>query len=401
MMSIKGTGRGYTLVELLVVMLIFSVVMTLISVSFSSIVRSSGKLVKSAETDIGGLIGLELMRADLELAGFGLPWKLPAAVSYKEVEDEDKILVNNCQDGCPGAKAFKFNDFPDLDAPTAYRIGNNAGYNGSDYLVLKGTAIGASAVSRSWGYLNYSSTGAVVKTSRSEPELLPVNSDRVIVLKTGATAGAGIRELVTVGSSFSLNFKEPLPEEFLPSDKHDLFLVYGVATPQDNGLPLHFPFNRSDYYISRKDDGISPSCNSFTGVLYKTTINHSWPRRTYTEYPVLDCAADMQVVLYMDTNRDGIIDYHPDPDDHIFTAQELREELKEVRVYILAQQGRRDSSYQYPVTDPDKVIVVGDPELDSSLGRVWSASAMKATFGPDWHNYRWKLYSIAVQPKNL
>ena len=395
----KGAERGYTLMELILAMLIFSVVMALISVSFNRIVRSSSVLIKSAETDTGGLIGLEVMRGDLELAGFGLPWSVQG-VTYTEANNG--VLVKGCQDGCPQADAAQFNDDPVSDAPRAYRVGNNMGYQGSDYLVLKGSAMGSSSVSRSWCYLNYSSTGAVVKPSRSEPELKLGNKDRVVVLKTGVTAGSAARTLVTTGSNFSLSFDEADLDEYAPTDKNENFLVYGVAPAQDDGLPLHFPFNRADYYISRKTDSVSPTCNSFTGVLYKTTINHSWPTRTYTEYPILDCAADMQVVLYWDTDGNGEIDYHSEVLEEVAgSAADVRAKLKELRVYILAQQGRRDPSYLYPVTDPEEAILVGDRDLDHGLGRVWSASEMAATFGADWRNYRWKIYTIVVQPKNL
>jgi prepilin-type N-terminal cleavage/methylation domain-containing protein len=389
---------GYTLVELVVVMFIFAVVMTIISASFNKIVASSGQITKAGETDIGGLIGLELFRSDLELAGFGLPWSLPGAVIYSESSDD---VLADCPDGCPKAKASAFNDAPS-NAPRAYVVGDNVGYNGSDYLVLKGTALGMSATSRKWSYLSYSSTGAVIKPSKSADfELTPGNSDRVIVIKSGITSGSAIRELVTNGpgsSSISLLLNQPLSPGFLPASKDDnyTYLVYGVA-PADSSA-LSFPFNRADYFISRKDKdpNIPSTCADNTGVLYKTVINQSPPP---TKFPLLDCVADMQVVLYMDTNGDGKVDYHPHLSDSEFTAGDLREQLKEIRVYILAQQGKKDAGYSYPLENLP--IIVGDASLDQSLGRRWSQSDLAATFGSDWRHYHWKLYTIVVQPKNL
>lgn len=392
----KPKEAGYTLVELILAMLIFAVVMTLISLSFSRIAGSASSLVKSAETDIGGLIGLELMRCDLELAGFGLPWKV--SVPFLEAEDEDLLLVDNCPGGCPGARAFLYNDHDDFAAeplaPTAYRVGSNVGFNGSDYLVLKGTALGNSEASRSWCYLNYSSGATLIKPTLSDPELRLGKKIRTIVLKTGVAGGAPTRELVLGSGTFTLTFNAPLSPEFLPRDKSDNYLVYGVA-PEGSSSVLAFPFNRADYYISRPDD-ISPTCNKATGILYKTVTNHTSPR-SYSYNPILDCVADMQIVLYMDTDHNGVADYHPYPEDHVFTPQELREELKEIRVYILAQQGKKDPEYRYPAD----TVWVGDTDLEPSLGRVWSESAMRSTFGEQWRNYRWKLYTIVVQPKNL
>jgi len=386
---------GYTLVELVVVMLIFSIVMTLISVSFNRIVTNSGQLVKSVETDIGGLIGLELFRCDLELAGFGLFWSMPAAMTYNEAESE--IMVDGCSGGCPDADASLFNDgLPQVPCkpPRAYVIGDKVGYNDSDYLVLKGTPLAMNQTSRSWAYLNYSSTGAVIKSSKSNiqgTELIPGKGQRVIVVKSGVSAaGVPRRELVSNGGTFSLAFDRPL-ENFEPKSKQDNYLVYGVADKEDSA-DLNIPFNRSDYYISRKES-ISKTCAKGTGVLYKTTINQD---STVTDYPILDCVADMQVVLYLDTNGDGVPDYHPAGDSGLDSA-ELREQLKEIRVYVLGQQGKKDMSYSFP----GKAIVVGDPLLDLKLSQEWTQSKMTDTFGTDWRHYRWKLYTIVVQPKNL
>ena len=392
--------EGYTLTELVVVILIFSVVMTVISVSFNKIAVSSGQIVKAAETDIGGLIGLELLRCDLELAGFGLPWSLPADASYSEASSD--VEVAGCADGCPGAAASLFNDAPSA-APRGMVLGNNVGYNHSDYLVLKGTALGMSATSRSWSYLNYSSTGAVIKPSKSEVELVPGNGDRVIVVKAGVSSGVATRELVTAGgSAFSLTFNLPLPQAFQPASRLDSYQVFGVA-PADASNPLAFPFNRADYYISRPDN-ISTACAPGTGVLFKTTLNQNG---SLTKYPLLDCAADLQVIFYLDTDGDGTVDYHrpAQTSDPSPTLEELQAQVREVRIYILAQLGKKDPGYLYPVNDPNKVIVVGDAPLDQSLGEtfgsVWTQSALTNTFGSSWRNYHWKIYSIVVQPKNL
>jgi prepilin-type N-terminal cleavage/methylation domain-containing protein len=398
---------GYTLVELVVVMMVFSIVMTLISTSFNRIVSSSGQMVKSGETDISGLIGLEVFRSDLELAGFGLCWSLPADGSLTYVETTKGSMVQGCNDGCPGTNAASFNDTsPNSQFPTpprAYIVANNAGFNGSDYLVLKGTALGTSSTCRQWAYLNYSSTGAVVKQSKSEVELATGHSDRTVVVKTGQIAGVPQRQLVTNGSSFTLVYNKPLTA-FLPQVPQDNYLVYGVDDASDDGTELKFPYNRADYYLSenKADDGSSASCAPHTGVLYKTLFIQppsSSSKTTTLDYPLLDCVADMQVVLYMDTNGDGEIDYHPTGTES-YSATALRSQLKEIRVYILAQQGKYDPRYLYPINDP-KTIVVGDEKLGSSQGKWWSSADLAQAFGPNWQHYHWKVYTIVVQPKNL
>lgn len=406
-------GNGYTLVELVVVILIFSIVMLIMSTSFSRITSSSAQIIKAAETDIGGLIGLELLRCDLDLAGFGLPWTL-TGVKYREAEN--RVLVKGCPDGCPRADASLFNDastYADAPgaAPRAFVVGDNVGLNGSDYLVLKGTALGMSRSSRRWSYLSYSSSGTILKASKSEAELKPGNGDRVIVLKTGIREGEPNRELVTdgVGGSYSFVFDTTLPEPFRPTSKLDNYLVYGVTQVDQSGAPdsLSFPFNRADYFISRTS-AVSSTCAPGTGILYKVVFNHgSTPPSSTppTYYPILDCAADLQAVLFLDTNGDGEVDYHTCDPGPAYDAGVLRQQLKEIRIYILAQQGAKDRSYLFPVADPGNVIVVGDAGLDQSLGAVlgskWSESELARAFGSEWRHYHWKLYTIVVQPQNL
>lgn len=342
---------------------------------------------------MAGLIGLEVLRSDLELAGLGLPWSVSEEINYVEAGPTDEF-VKGCSDGCPEARPSRYNDRPYLDAPPAYRVGDNVGFNGSDYLALKGTALGTSAVCRSWCYLN---KGGVTRPSRVTPELSTGSRDRVIVLRNEAGSGGLSRSLVSIGTVFTVILDgDGFPGAFAPVEGTDTYLVYGVAN--DHGAELSFPFNRSDYYISRNTEKMSRVCNEATGMLYKTVINHEGPP---TRYPLLDCAADLQVVLYLDTNGDGQIDFHPVLSGNVLTAQLLREQLKEIRVYVLAQQGVPDPAFLFPVANPSRAIVVGDPALADELGHVWSERALVERFGANWRNYHWKVYTIVVQPNNL
>jgi hypothetical protein len=399
---------GYTLVELVVVTALFAGVMGVISISFSRIVSSSTQINKSAETEIGGLIGLELFRFDLGLAGLGLPWSLPAGVRYDEAPQY--VPVEGGASRYPEADASRYNDSSPAASlpPRAVVLGDNVGHNGSDYLVLKGTPLGMGGICQSWSFLSYSSSGTIVKPSKSEVELVPGSGARVTVLRTGVRGGVPARDLVAGSGNFTLFFNEPLEEAFRPRGRDDSYVVYGVAaagaeiTGKDGAkvpAPLDFPFNRSDYFLSRPDD-ISGNCAPGTAVLYKTTLNQndSWTSSIddrFTKYPLLDCVADLQVMFLLDTNGDGVADLHTN-DMKGYPAQMVREQVKEIRVYILAQQGKKDRGYSYP----GRRIVVGDARYPA-FGSVWDEARLAAAFGPSWMNYHWKLYTIAVQPKNL
>ena len=366
--------------ELIVVMLIFGIVMTLISVSFNRIVASSGQIVKSTETDIGGLIGLELMRIDVGFAGFGLPWSLGHLKNYSEAKSRpEKGDIDPAN----------FNDSPS-QPPRAFVTRNDKGVNGSDYLVLKGTALGMTRMSRGWSYLNYSSTGAVIKQSKSDVELVPGKLDRIIVINSRVRGAVPVRELVTEGSEggrFSVSLDDRLPEAFEPKSNQDSYLIYGISpAPEDSEDIVTFPFNRADYYIgpSAKPANLSPSCAPGTRFLYRGKISQ---QGILTPFPVLDCVADLQVIFMLSTSNDGVLVPHNDVS--VYEPEDLRTLVKEVRLYILAQQGKKDPGYRYPANE----IAVGD--------RTWKQSELAATFGSGWRQYRWKVYTIAVQPKNL
>jgi hypothetical protein len=150
------------------------------------------------------------------------------------------------------------------------------------------------------------------------------------------------------------------------------------------------PFNRADYYIWRAhtnpaQDEVPDRCAPNTGVLRKAVISHADGGRRDV-LPLLDCVADLQVIYRRDTDDDGTIDNTTD-DISALTTQQIRDQVKEIRVYILAHEGQRDVNYtQTPTT-----IYVGDPGIGG--GRNFNIGTNV--------NYRWKLYTLVVKPNNL
>ena len=73
--------NGYTLVELMVVMVIFVVVMMITGSAFNTMLKSTMRTSKSVETQITDVIGLEVMRVDIKHAGHGLPYYFGTAAA--------------------------------------------------------------------------------------------------------------------------------------------------------------------------------------------------------------------------------------------------------------------------------------------------------------------------------
>lgn len=389
--------KGYTLAELLVVMVIFGIVLSITATSFNRIVSGSGQTVRLAETEIEGIIGLEVLRSDLALAGFGLPWSFqnPALIGYPEASSGVAVK------GYPGTDPSLYNDLK--RPPRAITSGDNVGYNGSDYLVLKGSALGMTRSCRKWIYLTYTSSGAVVKACKDPDRELKVGGgETVIALNSAVRGGIATKELVMDGSGYFFSFSQGVTAStnpFRPRSFADSYLVYGIADPDKSGAPyLAAPFNRSDYYLERPSD-ISTRCAPHTAVLYKGVLEQRLGQ--FKGYPLLDCVADFQVIygFSQDSNLNGKPDLHQDqvlhPDGGPADAQDIRDQVREVRVYILAQEGKWDPAYHYPT-----------PTVTVERGRYYGRQRgepfdLSTVIGPGYEHYRWKVYRIVVEPKNL
>jgi hypothetical protein len=155
------------------------------------------------------------------------------------------------------------------------------------------------------------------------------------------------------------------------------------------------PFNRADYYVQRPSD-IPQACAPNTGILYKATINQGNGARN--PEPLIDCVADMQVIYRLDTNNDGTIDSTVNNISGL-TAQQVREQVKEVRVYILSHEGQSDSSFTYrPTPINPHLVTVGE----FGLGRTFNLeTTIGTTPGREWNHYRWKVSTLVVKPRNL
>lgn len=377
---------GFTLVELLITMAIFVLTIAAASGIFVPLLTQFKQQSKIAETQIQGLTGLEILRKDLEQAGFGLPWVIPIGVNYSEGS-------NSTTSPIPPPNDQRVNDAPSNPPRPIVTINNVAGLGGSDYLVIKATTVATNDAVTKWTYVvGTAGGGASLRSWRSGLEDLE-GTDRVIVLIPMRGENTQ-RILMNNGSTFSVQFSTlSSPSAFTPTTEDDLYLVYGV----DSDTDLRMPFNRADYYIRKVPGTVIPDrCAQGTGILMKSVINHANGNRG-PGIPLLDCVADMQVIFRSDTDGDGTID---DVSDDISTlsAEEIREQVKEVRVYILAHEGQKDNTFNYcpnPSDCSDTTLEI--PSSDDpgyGAGRTFDFNTAGIT---DWRKYRWKVYTLVVK----
>ena len=392
--SVARNEKGFSLVEMIVVTAIFVAVLIITAQSFDTIVGKSAQETKMAETQIEGAVGLEILRRDLAQAGYGLPWNLDGA-TYTEVTAGTGALV-------PGVDSTDFND-PPPNPPRAV-VSSDAtaatiGFNGSDILVVKSTITGMSETAKKW----YTATFSHYTSDQLE------TGERLIVLRNVYSGGSLMNKMLLKDSTGKFTVSYPaeggtFPADFRPEAGLDTYMVYGVAPSHATGL-LRTPFNRSDYYIKRPEEerSIPETCakqveasnTEGVGILYRSTASQvagSSGGGFSPSNPLLDCVADMQVVYSLDSNGDGAVDLHSDTP--LASAADVRAQVKEVRVYILAQEGARSTGFTFPHGS----ILVGERINGVDYGRSFVFADHNIR---DWSNYRWRIYTIVVSLGNL
>lgn len=392
-------------------MAVFIIIMIVAAQAFNTIVIQSSKFSKMEETNIEGVVGLEVMRHDLEQMGFGLPWSFKGGVTYYESTVADPV-TNDAPGNIPRA-------FVGLDGFSNFS---------SDFVAVKASSVGNTKASQRWTYIPYhnfsTSSGRESRPISFSTNNLRPSTDKVIALRTSfnnmstsvPVSRQPVQQLAVDSSgSFYFNYNNTggIDDPFLPGSDQDTHYIYGIET-----VAPRMPFNRADFFIEVPAGGsLPPFCAPRTGVLYKASVINTGVDNNggYTKIPLLDCVADMQVVLGWSSNagigrlQDSVNGYSSLPkrsdgsvsvidgisvDDvkgWLQDAQMVREHLKMIKVYILAQEGKRDANYTFPVAS---IKMYDENNHETTLSRAY-------TFSDEQRHYRWKLYRIFVKPKNL
>jgi len=381
--------KGFTLVELMITMVLFVFVMAAGSQIFSGLLTQFKQQSKITETNIEGVVGLEMLRQDIEKAGYALPFVIPAGISYPE--------AINSPSGLPYSPA-NYNETTSggtTNPPRAVLSGDGAGLNGSDVLIIKAVNVAQKIVTEKWSHLTLKDGVLTKKTWDVAGENF-ADGDYVMALTTGTT-DSNRRTLVVSDGSFYKPYSSV--NDFGPTVATEARYIYGLhdSTP-------HMPFNRADYYISAAN--VPQRCAANTGVLMKSIISHVNGALDANEtLPLLDCVADMQVVFGVDqdTPLDGTINCYVDNlNDGLVTvdAENIRMRVKEVRIFLLGHEGQIDRSFNFQAPINPSSITVGETSGNCTgatvLGRDFNLNGIT-----DWQNYRWKVYTMVVLPMNL
>jgi hypothetical protein len=443
-------NRGFSLVELLVVTVLLMFVILISASGFESVMKINTGLTRSAQSQTEGMVGLEMLRKDLNSAGYGLPWSFQVTPTgnYLEADLAADVPVK-------GVSAALFNDAPPNSgsavptpaAPRAVLVGSVSSSQatilasggtvnsnpGTDYLVIKSAAVSFSPAAGKWAYVNYSgnqlaNVSYIPKWNNAED--LGIDDAVITHVSTFSVGGQAQHVLAQMDAQhFSYRMKNssspatgcstvnsqgrfiPEHDNYKPSGSlvdpfgtkinNEKVIVYGVNAFSGGTDSIRMPYNRADYFVMRPATGMPAACNPGTGKLYKAVLNN-WlgdAGGQQTLYPLLDCVGDLQVVFELvdqaNPTNTGFRD-----DLGSLSAADIRQQLKYIRVYILAHEGGKDLRYSYPYSNPAEVVVLGDRDI-KSMGRTFSETDMLNFFGPDWKHYRWKVYTIVGEPRNL
>lgn len=394
--------RGFTIVEVLVVTIIFLVIIAVTAAIFEAMIRRVSQQSSSAETLVEGLVGLEVLRSDLKQAGFGLPWSFqspPAASSYREASvSSDSVPAPGFWPGsAPAPAASWVNSFNDAPAsiPRAIQSADTlfnrdlaadpatGRQQGAKYLVIKSLLVGESPVARKWTSVGFVNGDKSLK-SWGDPDRELSADDWVIAVKSAPTDTPPSRQLMVDGSGgYSTTFAN-YSTLTQPHQDGDLFVLYGV----DRNAPS-MPFNRADYYLMAPAAGMPGGCAPHTGQLFRSILRHDG---SFVPSAMLDCVADLQVVYGLDTSGQGFVNSHSTVLPA--TAREIRAQLREIRVYLLVHEGTKDAGFSYP----SRYIAVGESFGGTLQGRNFD---LQGLIGTGWQHYRWKVLSLVVRPQNL
>lgn len=407
----NGGSRGFSLVELMIVMTITVFVLAATSQILVSLISNFKQQGKIAESSIERVVGLEILRRDIQSAGFGLASGLKNSISiYQEADDWSKLShyteATNPSGSDPHPSYIKpadFNDSNPQTAPRAFIITTPTwSFNDSNYIVIKSANLGSTAAAGKFHILRYDhilDEGVVnawyPKNNNPLTDANLIPDDYVMALTIRDKEWIGLVNAAGDKTKYYARFKDV--DIFTPpNDRKSVHLIYGLSSDK---VPVA-PFNRADYFISDYAEIVPADCAPGTGVLVKASMLHG-DGKLGNEQPLLDCVADIQVVFTLDENGDGNIS----PINSIghLSAKEIKEQLKQVSLYILVQEGRanaRRKFYPDPADESVTTINVGmlDKYGDLIYGRAFD---LNEHVGSTFNNYKWRVMQLTESPSAL
>jgi len=367
--SVQLGARGLTLVELMVTLVVILIVIASASTAYLKLFASFKVQDKISDTQMDTLVGLEFLRYDVEMAGYGLPQSLGSATYGSEAASSTSYVLN----------PSNLNDEPGV--PRAFAFRDNNGTNNSDVVAIKSIVASVNGTTRKWSMIYQDGGTWKVKQWDTSDQNFTAG-ERIIVIDdnhTRALCGIGANWSPYLFASGYYTNATGLP---LPAAINRISLVYGIDADTDPSMP----FNRVDYYLATPSTPSSFPSRCFSGsyILYRATINQNGGARN--PQPLIDCVRDFQMAFGLDTDGDGGVETWLHGLGSL-TPDQIRAQVREVRVFILYQEGQRDDNFQFSGT-----LNLGDEQTGALSTYTPAGDALK---------YRWKVAKLVIKPMNI
>lgn len=362
--------KGFTLIEMLIAIAIFSLVMSAVYSALTLQMKHTSREYTVAEADVEVGIAKNIIERDMLMAGYGLAADYGAATS------------------------------PPFPAPMAPPVKAAQATNGNpDTLTLMGTALGIkNRGAAGWSFFNPNGSFQVW-TSDVRERVFP--NDRVVAMEpnTQRLLGLGGNWLFSCDpAAGTLTTLAGVSYGTLPPGT----VLYGLCTGSScTAADITQPFYAVRYYIKDNSNSSDPlNCaGPKTGADRVNSLLRAESSKTTAPDsgdPILSCVRDFEVVFGIDTDEKPTLSYGYtmdvwDEGGATYAAgydnATLNNRLKQIRAYVLLQSGNKDLDY----TSPQK-IWVGDEGLGT--GR-------EVTLTPDQRHYRWRVISMNITPRNI
>ena len=136
------------MVELMVTLAVILIITAAASTAYVKLLGGVKVQGRITESQMDNLCGFELLRYDIEMAGYALPRGIPSGAPA--------FTYNEAVSSSTTPDATTFNDTPGI--PRAFVFSNNTGQRGaddnaSDVLVIKSMVANAKASNRKWSFI--------------------------------------------------------------------------------------------------------------------------------------------------------------------------------------------------------------------------------------------------------
>jgi hypothetical protein len=177
-------------------------------------------------------------------------------------------------------------------------------------------------------------------------------------------------------------------------------ILYGLYTAGSSTvLQVNVPYYTVTYQLGGT---AGTSCAPGTANLLRVENNSA--------QPILSCVLDFQIALGLDTDDDGSLDSWDNGGvqagswSGLTGPTVLNRRLKQIRLYILVQEGNQDPNYTY--NNPDSTYLAAQHKTSEWI-RVGDINLQGGAIGHDLQlsvaqrSYRWKVLSYAITPRNI